>query len=92
MLADDKLVSQEIAVLRLIDISKKNKIYDDTIKLAFIKRMKAPYKEAKEAVAKAKAKAKAKAAKKSQIQTTKLIIEALQQVERRTYAQYIFCG
>ena len=44
MLADDKLVSQEIAVLRLIDISKKNKIYDDTIKLAFIKRMKAPYK------------------------------------------------
>ena len=26
MLADDKLVSQEIAVLRLIDISKKNKI------------------------------------------------------------------
>ena len=68
MLADDKLVSQEIAVLRLKDISKKNKIYDDTIKLfyqknesslkeakeakeavAFIKRMKAPYKEAKEA-------------------------------------------
>ena len=48
MLADDKLVSQEIAVLRLIDISKKNKVYDDTIKLAFIKRMKAPYKEAKE--------------------------------------------
>ena len=48
MLADDKLVSQEIAVLRLIDISEKNKIYDDTIKLAFIKRMKAPYKEAKD--------------------------------------------
>ena len=48
MLADDKLISQEIAVLRLIDISKKNKIYDDTIKLAFIKRMKAPYKEAKD--------------------------------------------
>ena len=45
MLADDKLVSQEIAVLRLIDISKKNKIYNDIIKLAFIKRMKAPYKE-----------------------------------------------
>ena len=44
MLADDKLISQEIAVLRLIDISKKTKIYDDTIKLAFIKRMKAPYK------------------------------------------------
>ena len=44
MLADDKLVSQEIAVLRLIDISKKTKIYDDTIKLAFIKRMKARYK------------------------------------------------
>ena len=43
MLADDKLVSQEIAVLRLIDISKKTKVYDDTIKLAFIKRMKAPY-------------------------------------------------
>ena len=78
MLADDKLISQEIAVLRLIDISKKTKAYNDTIKLAFIKRMKAPYKEAKEA------------AKKSQIQTTKLIIEALQQVERRTYAQYIF--
>ena len=48
MLADDKLVSQEIAVLRLIDISKKTKVYDDTIKTAFIKRMKAPYKEAKE--------------------------------------------
>ena len=78
MLADDKLVSQEIAVLRLIDISEKNKIYDETIKLAFIKRMKAPYKEAKEA------------AKKSQMKTAKLIIEALQQVERRTYAQYIF--
>ena len=45
MLTDDKLVSQEIAVLRLIDISKKTKVYDDTIKLAFIKRMKAPYKE-----------------------------------------------
>ena len=41
MLADDKLISQEIAVLRLIDISKKNKIYNDTIKFAFIKRMKA---------------------------------------------------
>ena len=54
MLADDKLVSQEIAVLRLIDISKKNKIYDDTIKLAFIKRMKAPYKEVDEALAKTK--------------------------------------
>ena len=87
MLADDKIISQEIAVLRLIDISKKNKIYDDTIKLAFIKRMKAPYKEAKEAK---EAVEKAKAAKKSRIQTTKLIIEALQQVERRTYAQYIF--
>ena len=48
MLADDKLISQEIAVLRLIDISKKTKVYDDTIKLAFIKRMKAPYKEVKE--------------------------------------------
>ena len=35
MLADDKLISQEIAVLRLIDISKKNKIYDDTIKICF---------------------------------------------------------
>ena len=45
MLTDDKLVSQEIAVLRLIDISEKNKVYDDTIKLAFIKRMKASYKE-----------------------------------------------
>ena len=45
MLTDEKLVSQEIAVLRLIDISKKTKVYDDTIKLAFIKRMKAPYKE-----------------------------------------------
>ena len=87
MLADDKLVSQEIAVLRLSDISEKNKVYDDTIKLAFIKRMKAPYKEAKEAK---EAVEKAKAAKKSRIQTTKLIIEALQQVERRTYAQYIF--
>ena len=41
-------VSQEIAVLRLIDISKKNKYTDDTIKLAFIKRMKAPYKEVDE--------------------------------------------
>ena len=30
-------------MLRLIDISKKTKVYDDTIKLAFIKRMKAPY-------------------------------------------------
>ena len=88
MLADDKLVSQEIAVLRLIDISKKNKVYNDIIKLAFIKRMKAPYKEAKEAAEKAVE--KAKAAKKSRIQTTKLIIETLQQVERRTYAQYIF--
>ena len=78
MLADDKLVSQEIAVLRLIDISEKNKIYNDTIKFAFIKRMKAPYKEAKEA------------AKKSQMKTAKLIIKAFQQVERRTYAQYIF--
>ena len=78
MLADDKLVSQEIAVLRLIDISKKNKVYNDIIKLAFIKRMKAPYKEAKEA------------AKKSQMKTAKLIIKAFQQVERRTYAQYIF--
>ena len=54
MLADDKLVSQEIAVLRLIDISKKNKVYNDTIKLAFIKRMKAPYKEVDEALAKTK--------------------------------------
>ena len=54
MLADDKLVSQEIAVLRLIDISEKNKVYNDTIKLAFIKRMKAPYKEVDEALAKTK--------------------------------------
>ena len=49
MLADDKLISQEIAVIRLIDISKKTKVYDDTIKLAFIKRMKSPYKEIREA-------------------------------------------
>ena len=50
MLADDKLISQEIAVIRLIDISKKTKVYDDTIKLAFIKRMKSPYKEIREAI------------------------------------------
>ena len=87
MLADDKLVSQEIAVLRLIDISKKNKVYNDIIKLAFIKRMKAPYEteKVKETVEKAK-----EAAKKSQMKTAKLIIKAFQQVERRTYAQYIF--
>ena len=60
MLADDKLVSQEIAVLRLIDISKKNKIYDDTIKLAFIKRMKTPYKEAIEIIRKSIKRRKAK--------------------------------
>ena len=39
---------------RLIGISEANpKIYDERIKLAFIKRMKAPYKEAEEALAKA---------------------------------------
>ncbi len=53
MLADDKLISQEIAVQRLIKISESNPEYDETIKLAFIKRMKATYKEADEALAKA---------------------------------------
>ena len=48
--------------------------------------MKAPYEtEVKEAVEKAK-----EAAKKSQIKLAKFLIEAFQQVERRTYAQYIF--
>ena len=89
MLADDKLVSQEIAVLRLIDISKKNKVYNDTIKLAFIKRMKAPYeteevKEVEKEIEKYKKDKFIKAEQNWQIKK-KLI-----KVRRRTYAQYIF--
>ncbi len=48
MLADDKLISQGIAMQRLIKISEKNPEYNDTIKLAFIQRMKAINKEVKE--------------------------------------------
>ena len=89
MLADDKLVSQEIAVLRLIDISKKNKVYNDIIKLAFIKRMKAPYeteevKEVETEIEKYKKDQFIKAEQNWQIKK-KLI-----KVRRRTYAQYIF--
>ena len=89
MLADDKLVSQEIAVLRLIDISKKNKVYNDIIKLAFIKRMKAPYeteevKEVEREIEKYKKDKFIKAEQNWQIKK-KLI-----KVRRRTYAQYIF--
>ena len=89
MLADDKLISQEIAVLRLIDISKKNKIYNDTIKFAFIKRMKAPYeteevKEVEREIEKYKKDKFIKAEHNLQIKK-KLI-----KVRRRTYAQYIF--
>ena len=87
MLADDKLVSQEIAVLRLIDISKKNKIYDDTIKLAFIKRMKAPYKEVDEALAKTKISKDKEETQETEAFRLKII---LKKIEYRTYAQYIF--
>ena len=103
MLADDKIISQEIAVLRLIDISKKNKIYDDTIKFAFIKRMKAPYKEADEVLAKTKIskdkdkdkdkyKYKYKYKYKEETQETEALRLKiiLKKIEYRTYAQYIF--
>ena len=95
MLADDKIISQEIAVLRLIDISKKNKIYDDTIKFAFIKRMKAPYKEVDEALAKTKIskdKDKEKTQETEETQETEALRLKiiLKKIEYRTYAQYIF--
>ena len=89
MLADDKLVSQEIAVLRLIDISKKTKVYDDTIKLAFIKRMKAPYKEVDEALAKTKISKDKDKEETQETEALRLKI-ILKKIEYRTYAQYIF--
>ena len=89
MLADDKLVAQEIAVLRLIDISEKTKVYDDTIKLAFIKRMKAPYEteEVKEVETEIEKYKKDKFIKaEHNLQIKKKLIK----VRRRTDAQYIF--
>ncbi len=96
MLADDKLVSQEIAVQRLIDISKTTKAYDETIKLAFIKRMKAPYKEADnmiKTIKEIKVSNKMKSVKASMLleePQPEEIFELLKNVTRRSYAQHIF--
>ena len=76
MLADDKLISQEIAVLRLIDISKKIK-YTRTIKIAFIKRMKTPLEKEIEKINLHKLQIKIKTTDKTNAQYIFLVVERL---------------